>query len=388
MIIKKIPLSELCVTITDGAHSSPKSVEEDTYKIASVKDIKGTDVNLQSCKNISKHDFEVLKKNGCVPQAGDILVGKDGANFFEDIIVFRDQKNIGLLSSIAIIRVDKEKVDPKFLYYYFKQPKVRKDVRENYGSGSAIPRMILKDFKRLPVELPELEHQKEIVNILSPFDDKIEVNNKIINNLENLMTCLFYEKCIKEHDRKTSLSKIANFLNGLAMQKYPPTTEDESLPVLKIRELRQTFCDDNSDLCSSKINPQYIVNDGDLIFSWSGSLLVDIWSGGKCGLNQHLFKVTSKTHPKWFVFLWIKFHIDKFIAIAQAKATTMGHIKRNDLDKAEVIHLDDKEIDVLGKIFKPQFDLLISLKIQNKALAKIRDLLLPKLLSGEIYLSN
>ena len=65
MIIKKIPLSELCVTITDGAHSSPKSVEEDTYKIASVKDIKGTDVNLQSCKNISNLNSPVpVRRNG------------------------------------------------------------------------------------------------------------------------------------------------------------------------------------------------------------------------------------------------------------------------------------------------------------------------------------
>ena len=283
----------------------------------------------------------------------------------------------------AIVVCGNEFADTRYLYYLLSTLNLGR-----LSAQSAQPGLSVKTISKQIVKIPDINYQRKISSFLGAFDDKIEVNNKIINNLENLMTCLFYEKCIKEHSCKTSLSKIANFLNGLAMQKYPPTTEDESLPVLKIRELRQTFCDDNSDLCSSKINPQYIVNDGDLIFSWSGSLLVDIWSGGKCGLNQHLFKVTSKTHPKWFVFLWIKFHIDKFIAIAQAKATTMGHIKRNDLDKAEVIHLDNKEIDVLDKIFKPQFDLLISLKIQNKALAKIRDLLLPKLLSGEIYLSN
>lgn len=324
-------------------------------------------------------------------QKNDILYSeirpKNKRYAFVDI---QNTENYIASTKLMVIRPDVRKVEPKYLYYLLTENSTVNLFQHLAESRSGTFPQITFNETVAPykVSIPPKIVQQKIIHLISSFDDKIEINNKIIKNLENLMTCLFYEKCIKEHSCKTSLSKIANFLNGLAMQKYPPTTEDESLPVLKIRELRQTFCDDNSDLCSSKINPQYIVNDGDLIFSWSGSLLVDIWSGGKCGLNQHLFKVTSKTHPKWFVFLWIKFHIDKFIAIAQAKATTMGHIKRNDLDKAEVIHLDNKEIDVLDKIFKPQFDLLISLKIQNKALAKIRDLLLPKLLSGEIYLSN
>lgn len=158
--------------------------------------------------------------------------------------------------------------------------------------------------------------------------------------------------------------------------------------MLKIKELRQKFCDADSDSCSSGINDQYLVDDGDLIFSWSGSLLVDIWTGGRCGLNQHLFKVTSELYPKWFVYLWIKFHIDKFIAIAQAMATTMGHIKREDLDKAEVVIPDDIELEQWNQIFQPRLDLLINLRLQNVALTKIRNILLPKLLSGEIELSN
>ena len=106
------------------------------------------------------------------------------------------------------------------------------------------------------------------------------------------------------------------------------------LPVLKIKELRQGSCDDSSELCSLSIKPEYIIHNGDVVFSWSGSLLVDIWCGGTCGLNQHLFKVTSDVYDKWFYYLWTAHHLARFIAIAADKATTMGHIKREELAKS------------------------------------------------------
>ena len=91
--------------------------------------------------------------------------------------------------------------------------------------------------------------------------------------------------------KKSNLASIADYLNGLAMQNYRPTDDDQGFPVLKIKELRQGVCDADSERCSSYIKSNYIVNDGDVIFSWSGSLLVDFWCGGICGLHQHLFKV-------------------------------------------------------------------------------------------------
>ena len=109
---------------------------------------------------------------------------------------------------------------------------------------------------------------------------------------------------------------IADYLNGLAMQKFRPKDDEHGLPVLKIKELRQGSCDDSSELCSPSIKPEYIVHDGDVIFSWSGSLLVDLWCGGTCGLNQHLFKVTSTKYDKWFYYSWTDHHLQKFVAIA------------------------------------------------------------------------
>ena len=188
--------------------------------------------------------------------------------------------------------------------------------------------------------------------------------------------------------QESNLLEIADYLNGLAMQKYRPKEDETGLPVLKIKELRQGICDSNSELCSPNIKPEYIIHDGDVIFSWSGSLLVDFWCGGKCGLNQHLFKVTSNKYDKWFYYIWTKYHLSRFVAIAADMATTMGHIKREELSKASVLIPSRVDYEHLGTLLAPIYDLIISNRVENQRLACLRNEILPKLMSGEIDVSE
>ena len=185
------------------------------------------------------------------------------------------------------------------------------------------------------------------------------------------------------------LTNIADYLNGLAMQKYRPDEGDVGYPVLKIKELRQGMCDRDSERCSTiSVKPEYIVHDGDVIFSWSGSLLVDFWCGGDCGLNQHLFKVTSSTFDKWFYYSWTQYHLHEFIAIAADKATTMGHIKRENLQAATVLIPPQHVYNEIGKLLGPIYESIIRNRVEAKKLAQLRDALLPKLMSGEIDVSE
>jgi Restriction endonuclease S subunits len=188
--------------------------------------------------------------------------------------------------------------------------------------------------------------------------------------------------------KQGSLLDIADYLNGLAMQKFRPTDNEDGIPVLKIKELRQGMCDSSSELCSPNINAEYIVSDGDVIFSWSGSLLVDFWCGGTCGLNQHLFKVTSSKYDKWFYYAWTKHHLAKFIALASAMATTMGHIKRSELANSDVLIPSDSDYEYIGSVLQPIYDLIIANRIENVQLSNLRDELLPQLMSGELDVSE
>lgn len=176
-----------------------------------------------------------------------------------------------------------------------------------------------------------------------------------------------------------SLSNIANYKNGLAMQNFRPKDADKGLPVLKIKELNQGFTDSSSDRCSSKISKDVIVKTGDIIFSWSGTLLVKIWTGTTCGLNQHLFKVTSDKFPKWFIYKWTEYYLRQFQSIAAGKATTMGHIKRSDLKQAEVKIPDKSEINRLDKLISPIFENYVNNIYEINSLKEIKKELLNEL---------
>ena len=180
-----------------------------------------------------------------------------------------------------------------------------------------------------------------------------------------------------------ALDEIANYQNGLALQKFRPEDDEPFLPVVKIAQLRQGYAD-GEEKAKASIKPECIIDNGDVIFSWSGSLLVDIWCGGKAALNQHLFKVTSKRYPKWFYYFYTKYHLAEFQRIAYDKAVTMGHIKREHLSAAKCIVPNDELLanktleNILGKII---FNRLENFNLQNT-----RDLLLPRLLNGEMQL--
>lgn len=172
------------------------------------------------------------------------------------------------------------------------------------------------------------------------------------------------------------------------MQKFRPEGDDPGLPVLKIKELGQGSCGPDAERCRSDIDESVRIYDGDLVFSWSGTLLLDFWAGGDAGLNQHLFKVTSEKYPSWFVYMWTKYHMRRFIALAKDRATTMGHIKRSALAEAKVLIPSADVLNKLTEQMQPVVDQTIGLKVEARKLGELRDTLLPKLMSGEIDVSK
>ena len=254
-----------------------------------------------------------------------------------------DEGEVGFGSTEYIVFRAKDGIDEDFIYYLVCSPLVREPAIKSMVGSSGRQRVQTDVVQNLEIMVPDYEEQKQISGILKSLDDKIVANTEVNKNLLEQAQSIFTQEFlmldrIPDGWQESSLLGIADYLNGLAMQKYRPKDDEQGLPVLKIKELRQGSCDFNSELCSPSIKPEYIVHDGDVIFSWSGSLLVDLWCGGTCGLNQHLFKVTSSTYDKWFYYAWTNHHLQKFAAIAADMATTMGHIKREELSKAEVLH--------------------------------------------------
>ena len=182
-------LQEVCETITDGAHQSPKD-SPDGLPMASVKDMARWGINVKTSRTISHKDFDNLVRNGCQPQIGDVLIAKDGATCLDTVCQFNQPDKIVLLSSVAILRPSK-RLHSGYLRYYLDCADTRAMLKAGYVSGSAIPRVVLKDFRRAPIPVPPLAEQKAIAHILGTLDDKIELNRKTNETLEAMAQTLF-----------------------------------------------------------------------------------------------------------------------------------------------------------------------------------------------------
>ena len=353
--------------------------------------LEGFSLSEKTFRYVTREKADSLNKANA--HRGDIVITHRGT-LGQIVFIPQDSKYDRYVISQSQFRVRcNDKVLPEYLVYYFHTPIGQHKLLSN-ASQVGVPALARPSstFQQIEVVLPELSIQKCVVEIISTIQKKIVNNQELNDNLYAQAKAIFDNHFINIDAipagwRKGNLLDIANYLNGLAMQKFRPQGNEIGLPVLKIKELRQGSCDDSSELCSLSIKPEYIIHDGDVVFSWSGSLLVDIWCGGTCGLNQHLFKVTSDVYDKWFYYLWTAHHLARFIAIAADKATTMGHIKREELAKAEVLIPCEEDYTSLTSIMQPIFELIISNRIEARKLAALRDELLPKLMSGEIDVS-
>lgn len=305
-----------------------------------------------------------------------------------------------LVRATCLIDIEDETIC-KWIKYYIDSPHGQAYINRNLNT-TVQATLNVKSLNEMPIPFYSDEYTSNVVNILSSLDRKIELNNKINADLEEMAQAIFknwfvdFEPfkdgkfvdselgMIPEGWKVGRLTEIASYMNGLAMQKFPPENNEDSLPVLKIKELGQGFCGTDSDRCSCNIKDECKIHNGDVIFSWSGTLLVDVWCGEDCGLNQHLFKVTSKDYPKWFYYYWTKHHLQEFIHIAKDKAVTMGHIKRGHLEEAMVAIPDNDSMEKAHELFEPILSKMISLRLESSRLSLLRDTLLPRLMSGEL----
>ena len=395
MNYKTYHVSDLIDEIAMGPFGSNIKVDcfvDEGVPVLNGSNLEGFELSERSFRYVTEDKANLLKKANA--HKGDVVITHRGTLGQIAYIPLTAQRDRYVISQSQFRVKCNENVLPEYFVYYFHTPIGQHKLLSN-ASQVGVPALARPSstFQKIEMELPDLETQKKVVKLIGSLQRRIKTNTAINDNLYAQAKAIFAQRftdieTIPDGWEKGNLLTIANFLNGLAMQKYRPNGDEVSLPVLKIKELRQGSCDNSSELCSPNIKPEYIIHDGDVIFSWSGSLLVDIWCGGTCGLNQHLFKVTSETHDKWFYYLWTVHHLERFIAIAADKATTMGHIKRGELAKAEVLIPSDEDYKEIGSLMNPIFDLIVANRIEARKLAELRDGLLPRLMSGEIDISE
>lgn len=403
---KQLTLKQAGISLIDCDHRTPVAVSSGIPYLT-IPQIKDGHINLSEARFISEEDFEIWTRKA-KPQTHDVVVSRR-CNPGESAYVSEGMK-FALGQNLVILRSDNKIVLYPFLRWLVRSPGWWEEIKKFINVGAIFNSLKCKEILDFQLPIPPIDEQKRIIKILSSVDAKIENLRRQNETLEQIARSLFkhwfidfefpnaigkpYKSSggamftselgeIPEGWHIFSLDEIADFLNGLAMQKYPPDNESDFLPVIKIRELRAGVTD-NTDKASINIPAKYIIDNGDIIFSWSGSLDVVIWNFGKGALNQHLFKVDSDKYPKWFYYYWTLNHLNDFQRTAKSKATTMGHIQRKHLTEALCNVPDSNFLEQANKIFTPILQKNINNAIHIQTLITTRDALLPKLMSGQI----
>jgi type I restriction enzyme S subunit len=387
---------DVVTKLGDGLHGTPIYNDNGEYYFINGSNlVDGKIVINSNTKKVTEEEFVKYKKD---LSDKTILLGINGT--IGNVALYNNEMCI-LGKSAAYLNINDD-FDRHFVKYVLTNDHFQNYIKNN-ASGTTIKNVGLGLLREYQFSAPEAkEQQQEIAQILTSLDDKIELNLQMNQTLEAMAQALFkewflnfnfptfygeLENGLPKGWKNEPMDENIEFLNGLALQKFPPLNEDEFLPVIKIRELKQGFTN-ASDKASTELPEKYVIYDGDILFSWSGSLEVVLWCEGKGALNQHLFKVSSTVYPKWFYFFWVREYLPLYKSIAEGKATTMGHIQRRHLTDT-IINVPNKELMILAdSILSPILDKIQENKIQIQSLTQTRDTLLPKLMSGKLEIKN
>ncbi|EEV6994887.1 MULTISPECIES: restriction endonuclease subunit S [Escherichia] len=433
-------LEDCMDAIIDYRGKTPKKVDNGIPLITAkiIKNGRIQEVN----EFISINDYDDWMVRG-LPLEGDVVLTTE-APLGE--VAQLDSRKVALAQRVITLRGKKGILENDYLLYLLQSSFVQNQL-DGRASGSTVTGIKQSELREIILRLPPVSLQKSISHQLKCLDKKIDLNNKINKILEQMSQTLFKswfvdfdpvidnaldagnpipealqsraelrQKVRNSADFKPlpaeirslfpsefeetelgwmpkgwqikSLDHIANFQNGLALQKFrPKNMEDDYLPVLKIADLRAGQIT-NDERARTDISDSCKVYDGDMIFSWSGTLMIDIWTGGNAALNQHLYKVTSKKYPQSFYFMWTKQHLSRFQHIAEAKAVTMGHIKKGDLSNSFCLIPTSSLITKYDNIVGGYLAKIKNQRLLNNQMTALRDTLLPKLISGELSLDD
>lgn len=356
--------------------------------------------------------------------ADDVLLNITGDSVARCALVDPSALPARVNQHVMILRPRNEKLDPRFLRYALISPATQAHLLAMASAGATRNALTKAMIENLEIEAPSIDEQRAIAHVLGTLDDRIELNRRTNETLEAMARALF-KSWLVDFDpvrakaagsqpagmdvataalfpsefveselgpvpkgwKALPLDRIADFKNGLALQKYRPKPGEPRLPVVKIADLR-TGVPNREEWAREDIDPACVLDDGDVVFSWSGSLTVVVWCGGRAALNQHLFRVTSSESPKSFYLGWLQHHLPGFQQIAADKATTMGHIQRHHLTAAWCAVPPPTLLAKFGDTADTLLSKRVHLDQMSHCLARTREALLPRLLSGELRIPD
>ncbi|MBQ2195601.1 MAG: restriction endonuclease subunit S [Prevotella sp.] len=386
-------LKDCCLSISDGDHLPPPKTDSGIPFIT-ISNIDST--NHIDFGNTLFVPIEYYEKLDDIRKArpNDIIYSVVGS--FGKPVLIKDDRKFVFQRHIAILRPNSEIVDSRFLYYVMLSRDFYMQA-DTVAIGAAQRTISLSSLRNMKVELPPIPTQHRIATILSRYDTLIENSQKQIKLLEEAAQRLYKEWFVElrfpghentkmvdglpEGWERKAVSQLGEYLNGFAFK--PSDWHELGRPIIKIKEMGNGVGNDTPRNNGERVPAKYLVKAGDLLFSWSATLMVIVWSGEEGWLNQHLFKVTpSEGIGREFLLQSLSNAIEEFQNLTTG--STMKHIQRNKLDQVFVNVPNDEIMELYNNVAEKVREEILHLSSQIRLLAEARDRLLPRLMGGEM----
>lgn len=347
-------------------------------------------VAYQNPKYILKRGDVLIAMTGSHINQIASVVGRVGRVRYDDLTVLNQR--VG-----KIINKNDEYSNLDYIYYFLSQYDVKVELAQKAGGAANQANISPSDIKNLYFPCPPIEIQNKIATILSRYDSLIENYQKQIKLLEESAQRLYKEWFIDlrfpghentkivdgvpEGWEKKSIADLGTYLNGFAFK--PSDWQERGKPIIKIKEMGNGISTDTPRNNGERVPEKYLIKSGDLLFSWSATLMVIVWTGEEGWLNQHLFKVTpTQGIGREFLLQSISKTIAEFSNLTTG--STMKHIQRNKLEQVFVNTPTSEIMNCYCRIAERQREQILNISSQISHLTEARDRLLPKLMNGEI----
>lgn len=347
-------------------------------------------------------DSQAKQLANVIVEKDDVLLNITGASVCRCTSVPDNLIPARVNQHVSIIRADRKNLSGKYLKYALVSPLYKRALYGLATTGATREALTKSDIENFEIKLPDIEMQKHISSVLSAYDDLIENNQKRIKGLEGMAQLLYIEWFVKfkfpgheatkmvdsgteygmipEGWQIVPIGTMASFVNGYPFK--PKDLGDSGLPIIKIPELRSGILEKTPRNDGENIPEKYRIKNGDIIFSWSATLLVNIWNSGHALLNQHLFLVSPKLDLyRSFVFYALTRLVEKLSK--QAVGATMQHLRRDTVVDAKMILPTEYVLERYEKLAANLLQQIAILQKENQNLCKMRDLLVPQLVTGK-----
>ena len=391
---KELPLDDI-VTMIDYRGKTPKK-STSGIPLITAKIIKNGRIYTPT-EFISEDEYVERMTRG-FPQIGDILITTEAP--LGEVAELRDA-HVAMGQRIITMHANKNLICGKYLKYYLLSHEGQSKLRQR-ESGTTVTGIKQAELRKVLIPLPPLYVQQRISRILDTLDDKIELNEKINQNLEAQAQAIFkswfidFEPFkngkfidselgkIPEGWKVESIYSISEVIYGAPFSSNLFNNKQLGTPIIRIRDLPN----EASNTYTTESHPKgYLIKQGDIVVGMDGEFKAYLWGGDNAWLNQRICVFKSKLNVST---AFVMFSIVPLLNEVESSelATTVIHLGKNDIDRFKIILPKLNILKEFNRISIPIFDAIIKNKRESQRLAQLRDTLLPKLMSGEIDVSD